>query len=136
MNVFLFIETIALVVIYFSTSIAYLFINIFSLRVDGAVRNKTLEFILKLSIIFLLLSAFFTGFLSNGEDIEGAINASSALYIVIAVVMLITILAALISLIYRSASKSTGVPATAVKIVIKYSLIGEVISVLLAWILG
>ena len=136
MNVFLFAATFALIIVYFASAISYLFINIFSLRTDGIVRSKTLEYILKLSIIFLLVSAFFTGLLTNGENIEGAIKGSRTLYIIIAIVMLVTILVALLSLIFRSASKKSGVPASAVKIVIKYSLIGEVVSVLLAWLLG
>ncbi|MBO4668263.1 MAG: hypothetical protein J5666_09115 [Bacilli bacterium] len=136
MNLFLYIATIILVIIYLASAGVYLFINIFTRRADVTVRNKTLETILLISMVFILISAFFTGLLSNGEDIEGAIKASSNLYMFISISMLISMFLALVALIFRSASKADGVPLTSVKIVIKYSLIALVISVLFAWLLG
>ena len=139
MNLFLFIATMLLVVIYMYASISYLIVNVFSSLSGDALttRNNTLKSILFFSLIAILVSAFCTGLLSNGDDIDSAISASSFLYIVIAIAMLIIILASFVFLILKSSKKTgSGVKYTSIRIVIKYSIIAEIVSVLFAWLLG
>jgi len=78
------------------------------------------------------------GLLSNGENVEQAISLSVFLYYAMAATMMLSIFLACGVIIYRLVNKKTYSETTAKEVssVIKIAVVGEIISILLAWLLS
>lgn len=138
MTVLLFIIALILDVIFLGNAFILLWINNFSMRGEIASRNKTTKRILKYSMFASIIVAFLTGLLSNGENVEQAISLSVFLYYAMAATMMLSIFLACGVIIYRLVNKKTYSETTAKEVssVIKIAVVGEIISILLAWLLS
>lgn len=114
----------------------YLWLNNFTTRTDLTIRNKGLKRIAGFTMGAAILLAFLTCLLAGSGDPESALKLTVALYIIIAVSMILVIFASCGILIFRMISKREVSDEKAnLWHIILMAAIGAVISVVLTWLL-
>ncbi len=138
MTVLLYVSTIILTVVAVICALIFLWINNFSIRADVNPRNKSLKTMMKLSLVFAMITALLTGLLSNADAVEQSINDTVTLYFVIAISMLVVILFSCVVLMYRLITRRAYSEKTSFGVaqVIRVAAAGATISLILAWLLS
>ena len=138
MSVLLFISTIVLDFAGVAFAAAYIWLNSFSKITDLAPRNESILKISRASMVLSLLFALFSCLLTNSGTPEDAVSRAAVLYSIIAISWLAVLLICGIALfiVFVSKSELRDGLFRSIKSIFWIAIVGAIIGIILAWLLG
>ena len=138
MTVLLFISTMILAFAGTAFSTLYLWMNLFSKKTDLKARNESILKFVRASMALSIVAAFLSCLLTDSGSIDAALSGVHSLFSIITICWLVVSLECCAALFVALVSKTryTSEIYKTIKSIFSIALVGALLGILFAWLIG